>query len=130
MSTPLDAARIATINQYDAEKRFQYLLTEVVAQEEIWILTDDDGCVMLNTEDEDCVPVWPHKEFAEAWATGEWAECTPKHISLSKWHRKWTPGLEEDDLAIVVFPNNKEDGLVVSPDDLDHAIQQKVRKKG
>jgi hypothetical protein len=129
MSTPLDAAKIATINQYDAEKRFQYLLKEVVAQEEIWILTDDDGCVMLNTEDEDCVPVWPHKEFAEAWATGDWAECTPKHISLGKWHRKWTPGLEEDDLAIVIFPNDKEDGLVVSPDELDHAIQQKVRKK-
>ncbi len=24
---------------------------------EVWILTDEHGCVMLNTEDEDCVPV-------------------------------------------------------------------------
>ena len=30
---------------------------------------------MLNSEEEDCVPVWPNEEFALQWATGEWSEC-------------------------------------------------------
>lgn len=129
MTTPLDDAKIAEIQAFDAEKRYKYLVKEVVANREIWILIDDHGCVMLNTEDEDCVPVWPNKEFAEAWATGDWAECKAESISLNKWHSRWTHGLEDDELAVVIFPNQDEDGLVVFPDELDFELKQQVKKQ-
>ncbi|WIH29086.1 DUF2750 domain-containing protein [Photobacterium damselae] len=129
MTTPLDDAKIAEIQAFDAEKRYKYLVKEVVANREIWILIDEHGCVMLNTEDEDCVPVWPNKEFAEAWATGDWAECKAESISLNKWHSRWTHGLEDDELAVVIFPNQDEDGLVVSPDELDFELKQQVKKQ-
>lgn len=129
MSTPLDSAQISTIQRYDGEQRFKYLLKEVVANKEIWILTDQDGCVMLNTEEEDCVPVWPNQEFAEAWATGEWADCKAQGITLTKWHSHWTQGLEEDELAIVVFPNDNEEGLVVFPDELDDELKRAANIK-
>lgn len=129
MSTPLDPTKMATIQRYDGDQRFQYLLKECVANQEIWILTDEDGCVMLNTEEEDCVPVWPNKEFAEAWATGEWAACKAEGISLSKWHSKWTRGLEDDELAIVIFPNDNEEGLVVFPDELDFELKRVANKR-
>ncbi|OBU43995.1 hypothetical protein AYY27_05265 [Photobacterium damselae] len=128
MTTPLDDAKIAEIQAFDAEKRYKYLVKEVVANREIWILIDEHGCVMLNTEDEDCVPVWPNKEFAEAWATGDWAECKAESISLNKWHSRWTHGLEDDELAVVIFPNQDEDGLVVFPDELDFELKQQVKK--
>ncbi|EEZ39408.1 DUF2750 domain-containing protein [Photobacterium damselae] len=129
MTTPLDDAKIAEIQAFDAEKRYKYLVKEVVANREIWILIDEHGCVMLNTEDEDCVPVWPNKEFAEAWATGDWAECKAESISLNKWHSRWTHGLEDDELAVVIFPNQDEDGLVVFPDELDFELKQQVKKQ-
>lgn len=129
MTTPLDDAKIAEIQAFDAEKRYKYLVKEVVANREIWILVDEHGCVMLNTEDEDCVPVWPNKEFAEAWATGDWAECKAESISLNKWHSRWTHGLEDDELAVVIFPNQDEDGLVVLPDELDFELKQQVKKQ-
>lgn len=100
------------------EKRAQYFFTTVKAHNELWILVDEHGCVMLNTEDEDCVPVWPNQEFAQAWATDEWKECTAESISLNKWHSRWTHGLEEDELAVVVFPSADEQGLVFYPDEL------------
>lgn len=50
MSQALDTATIESINNYDSEKRFQYCVKEVVANRQIWILVDEDGCVMLNTE--------------------------------------------------------------------------------
>ncbi|BAX54932.1 TPA: DUF2750 domain-containing protein [Photobacterium damselae] len=129
MTTPLDDAKIAEIQAFDAEKRYKYLVKEVVANREIWILIDEHGCVMLNTEDEDCVPVWPNKEFAEAWATGDWAECKAESISLNKWHSRWTHGLEDDELAVVIFPNQDEDGLVVFPDELDFELKQQAKKQ-
>ncbi|PSB83615.1 DUF2750 domain-containing protein [Photobacterium damselae] len=129
MTTPLDDAKIAEIQAFDAEKRYKYLVKEVVANREIWILVDEHGCVMLNTEDEDCVPVWPNKEFAEAWATGDWAECKAESISLNKWHSRWTHGLEDDELAVVIFPNQDEDGLIVFPDELDFELKQQAKKQ-
>ena len=128
MSNPIDEHMFANIQQYDPEQRFAYLLKEVVANNEIWILTDQDGCVMLNTDDEDCAPVWPNQEFAQAWATGEWAECKAEAISLNKWHSRWTSGLEQDDVSIAVFPNLNEEGLVISSQELDFELKQQARK--
>lgn len=128
MSNPLDANLIATIQGYDSTKRLSYLLKEVTSQRQIWILTDEHGCVMLNTEDEDCVPVWPNAEFAQSWATGEWENCKTESISLAKWQSRWTPGLADDDLAIVVFPNQDEEGLVLYPDEFDMELRKQAKK--
>ncbi len=128
MSNPLDANLIATIQGYDSAKRLSYLLKEVTSQRQIWILTDEHGCVMLNTEDEDCVPVWPNAEFAQSWATGEWENCKTESISLAKWQSRWTPGLADDDLAIVVFPNQEEEGLVLYPDEFDMELRKQAKK--
>ena len=129
MSKPIDANLFASIQQYDPEQRLAYLLKEVVTNNEIWILTDQDGCVMLNTDDEDCAPVWPNEEFAQAWATSEWADCNAEAISLNKWHSRWTSGLEQDDVSIAVFPNVNEEGLVISSQELDFELKQQASKK-
>jgi hypothetical protein len=128
MSNPLDANLIATIQGYDSAKRLSYLLKEVTSQRQIWILTDEHGCVMLNSEDEDCVPVWPNAEFAQSWATGEWEHCKTESISLAKWQSRWTPGLADDNLAIVVFPNQDEEGFVLYPDEFDMELRKQAKK--
>ena len=108
MSSLLTEQEINAIEQYDEQQRFNYLLKQVMSNKEIWILTDEHGCVMLNSDEEDCVPVWPNQEFAQSWATDEWKNCQPQAISLEKWLSHWSPGLEEDELAIVIFPNREE----------------------
>jgi hypothetical protein len=128
MPSSLDPKLAASISQYDPEQRLKYLVKEVVASQQIWILKDEDGCVMLNSDDEDCAPVWPNKEFAEAWATGEWAECQPEAISLNVWFSRWTQGLEDDEVAIAVFPNQDEEGLVISAQELDFELKQQAKK--
>ena len=113
--------------QMSADKRYTYLLNEVREHQQLWILTDEDGCVILTTEDEDCVPIWPAQEFAQYWATGDWAQCVPKAISLADWLNKWTTGLQGDDVNIAVFPNPEEEGLIVMPDDFDADMRKKQR---
>lgn len=128
MSNPIDANTLNEIAQFTPEQRLKYLVNEVIQQQQIWILTDQDGCVMLNTEDEDCAPVWPNQEFAQAWATGEWVDCEPKAIDLKTWHSRWTHGLEDDDVSIAVFPSEDQEGLVISAQELDFELKNKARK--
>lgn len=107
-----------------ADKRYAYLLKQVVANKEIWILTDEHGCVMLNSEDEDCVPVWPSEDCASYWASGEWSHCTPQAISLQDWLERWTSGLEGDEVCVAVFPNPNEEGIVIFPDEFDDELRK------
>ena len=108
----------------DAEKRANYLFKQLAANKMLWILTDEHGCVMLNSEDEDCVPVWPHEELAQMWATGEWADCKPVSLSLKEWQHKWLSGLEQDELAIAVFPDHEGEGLVLFSNEFEFEFNQ------
>ena len=116
MST-LSLQKLSELMGWSPEKRANYLFKEIQANQEIWILTDKHGCVLLNSDDEDCVPVWPHKACAEMWATGDWAECTAMSLSLKEWQQKWLSGLLQDDLAIAVFPDIAGEGIVVFSDE-------------
>lgn len=124
----LTPQRIKEIQKLNPEQRFKYLCKEVNKQKQIWLLVDEHGCVMLNSEDEDCVPVWPNQEFALAWATEEWSHCTAEAISLEKWHNRWTHGLEDDELALVTFPDQNSEGLIFFPDEFDFELKQQARK--
>lgn len=129
-AAPLTCQQLA---QMSDQQRFEHFVEQSVHNQEIWLLTDEHGCVMLNTEDEDCVPVWPSQEAAEAWATDDWNECQAEPIALKTWQMRWTDGLEDDGFYVVVCPVEQQEGLVVDPQDLakelTKAIKQKNRKK-
>lgn len=127
MTIALTAQEIKSIEQKNSQNRYQYFLKEVIKNQKIWLLIDEYGSVMLNSEDEDCVPVWPNKEFALSWATDEWAHCTTSEISLTQWHELWTPGLEDDELLIVVFPTQKDEGLIHFPYDFDSELKKQAK---
>ncbi|MBQ4851527.1 DUF2750 domain-containing protein [Pseudoalteromonas sp. MMG012] len=129
MTHSIDQQRMNSILSNDNTQRYKYLIKEVSSSELVWILTDEHGCVMLNSDDEDCVPIWPNEEFAILWATGDWQDCKPQSISLKKWHAKWTDGLAEDELAIAVFPIPDQDGLIVYPDEFDYELVKYRKNK-
>lgn len=126
---PISNEHLNTVEQYDDEKRLSYLLQQVISNKKIWILADEHGCVMLNTEDEDCVPVWPHEELAQRWATDEWQHCKAEAISLNKWYSRWSTGLADDELALVIFPNQDNQGLVLLPDEFEMALHKEAKRQ-
>lgn len=117
------------IENYDSQQRFNYLLKEVTANQSLWLLVDEHGCMMLNTQDDDCVPVWPNKVFAESWATGDWKDCHAEEVSLNIWHSRWTNGLAEDELCVVIFPNQAEEGIILHPDEFDYELIAQAKKQ-
>lgn len=124
----LEQSRISEILKFDAEQRLKYLLKQITSNKQVWLLTDEHGSVMLTTDEEDCIPVWPNKEFAEQWATGEWQGFEAKPIPLDDWYKKWTRGLETDELSVVVFPLPEDEGVVLYPDELDFELKQQAKK--
>ncbi|KLN63228.1 DUF2750 domain-containing protein [Vibrio sp. VPAP30] len=121
----LSNEQLETVNKMRPDERFNYCIKEIAKNRKVWILTDEHGCVMLNTEEEDCVPVWPHQEFAEQWATGDWEHCKAEPISTAKWFSRWTNGLEDDELSVVVFPNDNEEGVVLYPDEFEVELKKR-----
>nr|WP_241664452.1 DUF2750 domain-containing protein [Ningiella ruwaisensis] len=118
------AENLDTLMNYSAEKRSQAFFEIVKAQNEIFILTDEHGAVMLVTEDEDCIPVWPSEEAALVWRNQEWEHCEAKAISLKEWFSKWTTGLLDDEVCVAVFPVPGEDGEVLMADEFEWLFQK------
>jgi len=114
------------MNAYEREKAF---FKEVAQSNNIWILADEHGCVMLNSDDEDCVPVWPSEALATEWANEDWENCEASSISINKWKSRWTNGLAQDDLAIVIYPDKQGEGCVIDPFEFEALLEKSSRAK-
>ncbi len=99
----------------NAFQRMEASLSAIKEDKKLFILKDEHGCVMLTTDDEDGVPVWPDAELALLWATDEWAECEAMELSTKEFLTKWVPGMSQDDLMVIVCPVPGEEGEVISP---------------
>lgn len=104
-------------------QRYQHFLEKVAEHGEIWSLANDEGWVTLTSEGDNCLPIWPHPDYAQLWATDDWSDCQPKAIKLDVWLERWTKGLSKDETILVVFPNLKEEALLVEPEDLDKDLR-------
>ena len=69
------------------------------------------------------------KSLPNQWATGDWEHCKAESISTAKWFSRWTYGLEDDELFIVVFPNQNEEGLVLYPDEFEFELKKQENKR-
>ena len=101
----------------NAFQRLEESLAIIKSSQTLYILKDEHGCVMLTTDDEDGVPVWPEASLALLWATEDWSDCEAMAISTSEFLEKWVPGMAQDDLMVIVCPVPAEEGEVISPEE-------------
>lgn len=123
MSFTLTAAERDKTLALSNYQRYQYFIDMVSEQGEIWSLANDEGWVTLSAEGDNCLPIWPHADYAAQWATGDWSDCSPKSVTLETWLKRWTKGLKNDETLLVVFPNLEEEALLVDPEELDEDLR-------
>ncbi|MBV7314266.1 DUF2750 domain-containing protein [Shewanella sp. NIFS-20-20] len=119
MSKSKTAAEFASMTP---EGRYDLMVSLVKQEQVIWTLQDNDGCVMLTTDDEDCIPMWPTEEAANSWAVDDWQHCQPLAIPLNEWLERWVPGMQDDDLAVAICPVVDDLGVVVLPHELEERL--------
>lgn len=123
MSIQSSPQNITEMSRLNPEQRLKYTLKEIVKHKIIWILTDKEGCMMMTVDEDDGIPIWPNQTLAEQWAVDDWKHCEAQPISLEKWCKDWTAGMIDDELAVIVFPSQDEEGIVLFADEFEYEIK-------
>ena len=126
MTQTLSSQDFDAVSGMSADDRFDHLVEQTVKREAIWALRSEKGLVIMSSDGEECLPVWPHPDFAAAWATGDWSDCEPFKVDLAAWVERWLPGMKNDGLFLAAFPVGEEETSVVAPDDMKAAIDARL----
>lgn len=111
------------------ELRFEYALAQMIEKQSLWGLYGENGWVMLKADEVNCIPIWPHKEFAEAWVKGDFPDCQPKQIDFVEWLDVWLPGMKNNKTLVLVFPlGEDEEGIMLEADEMISCIEEDLEK--
>lgn len=119
---------LKSILELDCEERYDYFLSVVGEEKEIWILVNNEKQFLkIYAEDDgfEYLPVWPSLEFATDYAKNA-EELEAKSISLPEFFEKWVPGLMKDSLEIGVLPGLDSDVWVTPPSELKKDLQEEL----
>lgn len=116
---------LAEVLGLDGEERYDFFLSQVAEEREIWILVNADNRFLKISSDDDGVdylPVWPASEFAVDYAKGT-DGLVPLSLSLPDFFRKWVPGLTKDGLEVGVFPGLDKTLWITEAEELKRDLQ-------
>lgn len=87
-----------------AEERLELLVMYCENASEIWMLQGENGFIMMESEEELTLPVWPHRDFALHWQKEHDVTAETVSVSLADFIALWAPGLDNNQTTIVAFP--------------------------
>jgi hypothetical protein len=112
---PIGDEEFAAVVRLPAPKRYEHMIKQVAASDQLWVLADERGIVSVADDSgHDAMPVWPHRRYAEAWRERS-PEESPETIALDVWLEEVTPQLERDGQFVAVFPTPEGAGMLVEP---------------
>ncbi|RBW48480.1 DUF2750 domain-containing protein [Marinobacter sp. F3R11] len=120
--------QLASVLEMSGEERYDYFLSEVLEEREIWILVNAENRFLTIVSEDDGLthlPVWPSSEFAVAYARGS-DDLTSRSISLPDFFKKWVPGLSKDGLQVGVFPGQDKTLWITEADELKKDLQDEL----
>lgn len=120
--------QLTSVLEMSGEERYDYFLSQVLEDREIWILINAENRFLSIVSDDDGLahlPVWPSSEFAVEYAKGS-DDLTPKSLSLPDFFRKWVPGLSKDGLQVGVFPGADQTLWITEADELKKDLQAEL----
>ena len=123
MTYTLSPQELKSVERMPAEQRYQYLMSQVAKNGQVWSLYSPSGWAVVSSEGDECFPIWPHPDFAALWINDDWSDCAPKAIDLETWITRWLPGMQEDGTLLAVFPNGDEEGVVISPAEMAEELR-------
>lgn len=64
-----------------APDRYSHFIRRIADFEELWGLRRSDGWVTMGDDaGHKCIPVWPHKRYAESFIRDSWSDTTATRI--------------------------------------------------
>ncbi|GAA3921129.1 DUF2750 domain-containing protein [Litoribacillus peritrichatus] len=121
--------QLEDIQKLSCEDRYNYFLSVVGEEREIWILVNEEKQFLkIFSEDEgfEYLPVWPSLEFAQVYCESVTETLKPKNIGLPEFFKKWVPGLQGDGLEVGVFPGSDATVWIMAPSEIKDDIQDEL----
>jgi hypothetical protein len=129
MTYNLNQKQFHQVIMLSAQKRYDHFISKVADWEELWTLKSPDGFVMFgDSSGQECVPVWPHPDYAAALIKDTWSDCTPERLDLVTFLGKWISGMIQDKRKVVVFPTPNKKGIVVDPQRLNEDLSKELEQ--
>jgi len=120
--------QLTEILNLGCEERYDYFLSKVGEDKEIWILVNKESQFLKIFAEDDSfeyLPVWPELDFATEYSK-DTQDLSPKSISLPEFFKKWVPGLKKDSVDIGVFPGLEDELWVMEPSELKNDLQDEI----
>lgn len=100
--TETDISRLLGLSK---EEKYRYVLEQLVTRQEVWIVYDEDGMVLFESDrGEVVIPVWPHREIAQLFCVDEYADCQPGTVALDDFLKNEMKEAEEQGFLISLMP--------------------------
>ncbi|MFT4995369.1 MAG: hypothetical protein ACI965_002418 [Paraglaciecola sp.] len=126
--TVILSEELIALAEMPPEQRFDYAIEQMIESKILWGLFGKNGWLMLKAEDDACVPVWPHEEFAAAWVKDEFPDCEPKPIAFTDWLGQWLPGMKNNGTLVLVFPlGDDEEGIMLEAQEMMDCIEEDLQ---
>lgn len=111
-------ALIEANDRLTTKQRYQSFIEQTRKSQQVWTLSDEQGCLIIETGDEKVLLLWNEQALAEHWASKDHANFKALAISLSDLTEKWLPGMANDGFDLAVAPSFAGEGTIVAPLDL------------
>ncbi|GAA3941037.1 DUF2750 domain-containing protein [Chitinophaga oryziterrae] len=112
------------------EKRFEYTIKRIADWETLWtIVGEAEALGMLTDEVQNVIfPIWPFKEFAQLYCTGNFANYTPMVIELSDFLEEYLPDYENKNFKLSLLPLPTKKGEVMDISMFREALNSELDK--
>ena len=105
--------------QLPARERAELLVDRVLENKVIWGLMGAEGWIMVDSETQTCLPLWPDEASVAFWQRKDLPDSKPQAIALDEFTGTWLPGLKKNQIGLVLFPSGSlREGIVTSADEL------------
>ncbi len=91
-----------------------------------WGLWDDGWAMMEDGGGHAVFPLWPAREYADVYRTGDWSKYVPKEIPLADLLDRLLPQFREKGVLPGVFPTPAARGVTVNAGELEAALREEA----
>ncbi|WP_026958592.1 DUF2750 domain-containing protein [Aliagarivorans taiwanensis] len=113
-----DTEMLAGYARLTAKQRYEQLIEQTRKAGALWTLSDEQGCLIVDTEKEKVLLVFASEQLAKAWAEQDHPSFAPLSIPVEMFIEKWAPGMSNDGFDVAVAPSMAGEGTIVSPGQL------------
>jgi hypothetical protein len=110
----------------DGPSRFQHFIKRVADDQIAWGLWQDGWALMADDNGTQVFPLWPAREYADLYRTGEWAAYEAREISLDDLLDDLLPRFAVQGVLPGVFPTPAGKGVTPTPEELAGALRTEL----